>query len=333
MSSLQRPRLTFACEVDPIRMSALIANTSVIADLQALDARVALMLSDLSDERAFSIQALNRAAIPVIAVPLVSLEEGYYFTADNAPRAAERYEEWKAWTVRHKLSWAGVGLDIEPDAQLYLQLMDNPWRLVPTLISRLFDRARPNRAKAAYSSLVERIRSDGFSVENYQFPLIADERWARSTMLQRMFGLVDVRTDREVWMLYTSVLPFVGPGLLWIYAADRKSVGVGSTGGGPDIPGHPRVPALDWNAFSRDLRLAHTWCNDLLIHSLEGCVEQGYLSRLRGFDWERAETPPATARLAAAFRHVLRGVLWAGARPWPAVGIAAASLWIFSRLR
>lgn len=57
-------------------------------------------------------------------------------------------------------------------------------------------------------------------------------------------------------MLYTSVLPVVGPGLLWIYAAEAEAVGVGSTGGGPDIPGHPQVPALDWDAFSRDLRLA-----------------------------------------------------------------------------
>ena len=94
------------------------------------------------------------------------------------------------------------------------------------------------------------------AVENYQFPLIADERWAGATLLQRLFGLVDPRTDREVWMLYTSVLPVVGPGLLWIYAAEAEAVGVGSTGGGPDIPGHPQVPALDWDAFSRDLRLA-----------------------------------------------------------------------------
>ena len=35
-------------------------------------------------------------------------------------------------------------------------------------------------------------------VENYQFPLIADERQAGSTVLQRL-ALVDVETDREVW--------------------------------------------------------------------------------------------------------------------------------------
>ena len=28
----------------------------------------------------------------------------------------QRYDEWKAWTVQHGLSWEEVGLDIEPDA-------------------------------------------------------------------------------------------------------------------------------------------------------------------------------------------------------------------------
>jgi hypothetical protein len=134
--------------------------------------------------------------------------------------------------------------------------MRNAWGLGPMLLPRLFDRQRPGRARRAYTTLVERIRADGLAVENYQFPLIADEHWAGATLLQRLFGLVDLRTDREVWMLYTSVLPVVGPGLLWIYAAEADAVGVGSTGGGPDIPGHPQVPALDWDAFSRALRLA-----------------------------------------------------------------------------
>jgi hypothetical protein len=43
-------------------------------------------------------------------------EEGYYFTIDNAQRAQERYEEWKAWTAEQVLMWEGVGLDIEPEA-------------------------------------------------------------------------------------------------------------------------------------------------------------------------------------------------------------------------
>jgi hypothetical protein len=325
--------LTLACELDPARLSALFANPAVIGDLQALGARIALMLSDLSDERARVVQVLNRAGVPVIAVPLLPLGDGYYFTPDNTRQAAERYQEWKAWTARHSLLWAGVGLDIEPDAQVYLQLMHNPWGLVPQLLPRLFDGGRPRRARAAYSALVARIRADGYRVENYQFPLIADERRAGSTLLQRLLGLVDVRTDREVWMLYTSVLPGIGPGLLWTYGAEAEAIGVGSTGGGPDIPGHPQVPALDWEALSRDLRLARHWRDDLLIHSLEGCVEQGFLHRLRTLEWDRPEPVPRSVAAAQSVRQLLKGVLWASAHPGPVSAAAAVLIWALVRRR
>ena len=76
--------------------------------------------------------------------------------------------------------WDSVGLDIEPDARIYLQIMNGPWGLLPMLAPRLLDRARPARSKAAYQELVAQIRADGWRVENYQFPLIADERQAGS---------------------------------------------------------------------------------------------------------------------------------------------------------
>lgn len=334
MTVMQSPRVTFACELDPTRLTALFADDAVLADLQALGARVALMLSDLSDERAAVVRRLNTAGIPVVAVPLVPAEEGYYFTADNAEHAVARYTEWTAWTTRHGLIWTGVGLDIEPDARFYQQLMDNPWRLPVLLRPRLRDHERPRRARAAYTALVERIHADGYPVENYQFPLIADERWAGSTLLQRLLGLVDVRTDREVWMLYTSVFPSsIGPGLLWTYGPEAPTVGVGSTGGGPDIPGHPEVPALDWEAFARDLRLARRWSDDLLIHSLEGCVRQGFLRRLRSFDWNQQATPPRMAWLAAGLRGALRGLLWSSAHPRLLLGVAGTAAWLASRQR
>jgi hypothetical protein len=190
--------LTFACELDRARLTRLFSDASVIEDLQALGAHITLMLSDFSPERAAVVKKLNAASIPVVAIPLLPYEEGYYFTPENTQRAAERYDEWKVWTAQHGLVWEGVGLDIEPEARFYQQVMDNPWGLVPMLLPRLADSERPRRAKAAYTALINRIHADGYSVENYQFPLLADERRAGSTLLQRLMGLVDVRTDREV---------------------------------------------------------------------------------------------------------------------------------------
>jgi hypothetical protein len=123
------PRLSFACELDPARLVELFADAAVIDDLLALDARVALMCSDFSDERAGVVRQLNAAGVPVTGIPLLPLADGYYFTADNAGQAAGRYQQWVAWTRRHELVWDSVGLDIEPDARIYLQIMNGPWGL------------------------------------------------------------------------------------------------------------------------------------------------------------------------------------------------------------
>jgi hypothetical protein len=324
------PRLSFACELDHARLAELFADPGVTADLLALGARVALMCPDFSDQRADVVRQLNAAGVPVVGIPLLPLAAGYYFTTDNAGRAAASYQRFRAWTRQQGLVWDGVGLDIEPDARIFLQIMNNPWGLVPMLVPRLLNRARPGRSKAAYQDLVAQIRADGWRVENYQFPLIADERQAGSTLLQRL-ALVDVATDREVWMLYSSFLRALGPGLIWAYGPEARVIAVGTTGGGPDIPGSPQMPALTWNELAGDLRLARHFCDQILIHSLEGCVWLGFLSRLRSFEWADVEEPPEGARAAAILRKTLRATLWASAHPWPVLAIAATATWLIRR--
>jgi hypothetical protein len=200
------------------------------------------------------------------------------------------------------------------------------------LVPRLADRARPARSRAAYRALVEQIHADGWRVENYQFPLIADERQAGSTVLQRL-ALVDVATDREVWMLYSSFLRALGPGLIWAYGPEAPAIGVGTTGGGPGISGSPQMPTLSWEELARDLRLARHFCDQILIHSLEGCLWQGFLPRLRSFEWADVDRPPDGAPAAAALRKTLRATLWASAHPWPVLGIIAAAAWLTWRWR
>ena len=330
---LTRPSVTFVCELDAARLTELFADGSVIDELQALGARVMIMVSDFSVERARVVRQLNQAGIPLVGIPLFPVEEGYYLTVDNAPRAAHRYERWKQWTAEHGLVWEQVGLDIEPEAQFYLQLMANPWGLIPRLASRLRDHERVARARAAYAALVDQIHTDGWPVENYQFPFIADERRAGSTLLQRLMGLVDVGTDREVWMQYTSFVGPLGPGILWSYGPESEAIAVGTTGGGPDIPSQPQFTPLRWEELARDLRLARRWTDQLYIHSLEGCVWNGYLTRLRSWDWTPASTPPETAAVAGLLRAGLRGVLRTSVHPWRTTGLVAGLLWLLVRRR
>ncbi|MEO9140044.1 MAG: hypothetical protein ABI345_13375 [Jatrophihabitans sp.] len=331
LDPLAPPHLTFACELGRDELVALFSDGAVVKDLQVLGASVALMLSDFSEQRAAVVRTLNAAGIPVVAVPLVAAGDGYYFTADNPSVATARYEEWKAWTSSEGLVWCGLGLDIEPDVRLYQQIADHPWRVLPVLLRGLRDRDRPRRASFAYSALVERIRSDGWTVESYQLPPMADERRVGSTLLQRALGLVDVRTDREVWMLYSSFFGALGAGLIWSYGPEAPAIAVGSTGGAPDIPGSPHVPTLNWDELARDLSLARHWSDTILIHSLEGCVEQGFLPELKSFTWTQAN-PPSTARLANWLRVALRAILWSSKHS-RALGVVAITTWLVQRGR
>lgn len=298
------PRLTFFCELEAGPLQALFADPSVSGLLVALKASVSLGLLDLSAERAAVVCRLQEAGIPVIAWQLLPAEQGYWFNLDNAPQAAARYEAFREWTSAHGLRWDGVGLDIEPDLHELRRLLAGRWRRLLALLRRMRRGEQLRRAREAYEALITRIRADGYRVDTYQLPLIVDERQAGSTLLQRLLGAVDLPADREVLMLYSSFVRPHGAGLLESYGPHARSIGVGSTGGGVELPGAGAAPPLTWEELSGDLRRARRLCADLHVFSLEGCVRQGFLPRLRDFDWGGpAEAPKTTTRRMKLMRR------------------------------
>ena len=305
------PRLTFYCELEAPALQELMVS-QVIADLKALKASVSLGILDLSPERAEVVGQLNKAGIPVIAWLLLPKEDGYWFNIYNAAQAAARYESFKTWTAEYGLQWGRVGMDIEPDINELSELVKRNFRVVPDILRRVVSQRHLRQARQAYMDLVGQIHADGYPVDNYQLPLMADERSAHSTLIQRLGGLVDLKVDREVWMLYTSLLRPNGAGMLASYAPEAQSVGVGITGGGVELTAD--IPPLTWDEFSRDLRLAWYSCDDLHIFSLEGCVRQGYLERLKSFAWDFPLILPekGMARVES-LRKLLQTVLWISA--------------------
>ncbi len=117
----------------------------------------------------------------------------------------------------------------------------------------------------------------------------------------------------------------IGPGLLRSYGPEATAIAVGTTGGGPDVPGHPQMPTQTWEECTRDLRLTRHFTDQVYVHSLEGCVRQGFLGRLRTFDWTPVDAPPTCARQADLLRRALRAALWASAHPWLVAGTAAGA--------
>jgi hypothetical protein len=320
------PRLTFYSELDPGPLQSLFDDRTIV-ELAELKANLSLGILDLSGERAAVVQRLNQAGVPVIAWLLLPKEDGYWFNLDNAPQAANRYLEFKNWTVQNGLKWTGIGLDIEPDIRDLTLLPQRKWRMLPGLLKHAWERKRYQAGRSAYLDLIAQIHADGYPVESYQFPMMVDERRAGSTLLQRMSGIVDLPVDREVWMLYSSLLRPYGPGMLTSYAPEAQSIAIGVTGGGGDS-GLPLPEPLTWEEFGRDLRLSWYWCNDLYIFSLEGCVQQGFLERLKTFEWDQPVLLPGESQAQVdSWRAGLRTALWVSAH-FTALLLALAGLFL-----
>lgn len=324
---MAKPALTFFSELDSQALGALFEDKELINQLRELEASLSLGILDLSDERAAVVERLNKSGVPVIAWLLLPEEEGYWFNIKNYKQAAVRYVSFKAWTAQHDLQWAGVGLDIEMDIQELRRVLEQKQtgQLLKTVIQRYRDKQRVIRAQRAYTALVDLIHADGYPVESYHLPFISEERRAHSTVLQRTVGLVDLETDREVLMLYSSFFRPDGAAVLWSYAPEADSIGVGNTGGGVEVEGIIDLKPLTWEEFSRDLRLCARQEKPIHIFSLEGCVRQGFLQNIIDFNWNKPVSTPDSLTRVRAIRTGITALLWLLERPW-VILIALVSL-------
>jgi hypothetical protein len=325
------PHIVFACDGSTSDIESLFSQPDVIPDLKAIDAGVALALPDLNAERARLVQQLNTAGIPVTAWLALPSEQGYYINADNAPLAAAHFAAFQSWTSTYNLRWAAVGLDIEPGIQQFASLQKSKWRLFFTLIARYLETDRIRQARLSYSSLIQQIQAAGYPVETYQFPFIADERKVNSTLLERLAGIVDVRGNREALMIYTSFNQRLNSALIWVYGPDAQAIAIGVTTG-PESP--PRFSPLHWEQFSRDLIVASHFTREIGVYNLQGSVQQGFLPRLKTFNWNQSvDISAESIRNASRFRARIQRVLWLGSHVlYFAAAILIALIWILARI-
>lgn len=307
--------LFFFCELDGKELKELFENRFIYDDLLALKAGISMGILDFSPERVEQVRKLNRLGIPVRAWLLLPKEKGYWFNLDNSEDALKFYEDFKAWTAENELRWSGIGLDIEPDINDLRDSLHNPLKTAAKALRRLRNKGRISKASSDYKRLAVTIRDDGYFVESYHFPFIIEERKAKSTIIQRVSGVVDVPVDREVLMLYSSFFRPIGQNILWSYAQQAEAIGIGNTGGGVVIEGRKPEVYLSWEEFSTDMRLAWQTGKPLYIFSLEGCVQQGFLTRLVNFEWTNPTRYPKKSLVNHA-RYGLSGLLWLAQRPF-----------------
>jgi hypothetical protein len=304
------PEIGFACcDKGVEEMQSLFADRNVIASLNELHAEVAVAILDFAPERTAVVRRLNQAGIRVVGWIMLPKEEGYYLNADNSPAAIARIAAFEKWTSENGLKWAAVGLDIEPNFAELAALKTRRWHLILTLIRRSLDGKRIERARREYSRLIADLQSRGYVVQTYQMPYLPAERSVHSTLLDRLFGTVDVHGNEEYLMLYTNVARPIGAAMIWSLGRGAQGISVGSTDG-ETRPGVGSGP-LDWDEFSRDLIVASHYSRQLGVYDLEGCVRQGFLPPLKTMDWSKSVVIPAeSVRRAECLGLILRTILW-----------------------
>jgi hypothetical protein len=307
-----RPQLIFACDRQTKELASLF-TPELISDLRELNAGVALSTEDLTTERAQVVRQLNAAGIPMTAWIALPKEQGYYVNASNAPQTAARFAEFDKWTTDNGLRWAAVGLDIEPTLNEYGALLTHKGQLISLALRRALDSGRVRRAQETYAALIRRMQSRGYKVQTYQLAFIVDERNAHTTLLERLFGLVDVRGDQEVLMLYTSFIHEIGAATIWRYGPAAQTIAVGSTAPSGDPVMDAKKPPLNRDEFSRDLIVAHHFSPVIGVYSLEGCVRQGFMPKLKAMDWTQAVVIPAESlKKSAQSSKGIHAILWLG---------------------
>ena len=310
------PQLFFACCDGAIKdAQAEFGAPALIPDLQALRAGIAISISDFSPERAQIVQTLNRANIPVIAWLVLAPEQGLYLNADNEPAAAARFAEFEKWTAQYQLKWVKIGLDIEPNfQQLGEWSRGHKLRVLSTVVRNYCDFGRLRRAQNSYASLIAHMREHGYVVQTHQLMFLADERRSNTTVLERVFGIVNVASDDEVLMIYSSFNHEAGGALAYTYGPQAHSIAVGSTAASGDPAADAKYPPLNLTETLRDLRVASSFSREVGVYNLEGSLRQGMIPDLKAMRWDE---PVAISKdsltKAQQVRHGIRLILWVAA--------------------
>lgn len=294
-SGVGHPHLSFFAELADAELDHLL-TPAVLATLRRRGAGLAVGLLDLSERRAATLARAEQVGVAITAWLLLSEADGYWLTLDNAAAARERWLETHQWIKRFRLQIRTVGLDIEVPHHRAVGLVQRPVATSVELVQHRRSAAHLAQAQADYTQLIQEIRQVGMEVETYQIPLLADERRAGTTILQRASGIVDVQGDREVLMLYHSAVPKpMAAGLIHAYGRDAQAIAVGITGGGVrSLQAEFADRELDLAALRRELTTAALYSDHLYVFSLEGCVRRGMLEAICGDDLRR----PAPRALA-----------------------------------
>lgn len=297
-----RPRLIFFTELAASQLDDLLDTADVAERLRAMGSAIALPIRVLDDPTAAMVRRLACMGLDVVAWLMLSESEGETFNLENYPQAASFYQAFHRWAQQQRLQFVAIGLDIAHSPEEF----DHADPLsVRELVRRIWlarDNVLYQPARVAYRDLVAAMHRDGYEVHAYQGPLIADDRRAGTTLLQRALDIVEVPADIEVLMC-SSITPLeefgydFGGALIASYGTSADAIG---------ISGSSQARGINWRSLRRDLLLAAHQTDTIYLYALEHVVHAGLLAHIQTLDW-RAEARPTWAM--RGFVGVVRFVL------------------------
>ncbi|NNJ09556.1 hypothetical protein EKD04_004375 [Chloroflexales bacterium ZM16-3] len=289
--SYGHPYLIFFSELDGEGALDLLARPGLLSELVSSSYGVALAIRDLTPDLASAVRLLNSSGVQVVAWLQLPQSEGIWFHMQNYPQAIERYRSFRVWSRDQGLIFHAVGIDIEPPSSELDRIQRWGLRDLARRLWLAHENVLFAAARVAYADLIGEIHHDGYEVHAYQLPILADDRRAGTTLIQRAFDIVGLPADVEVLMCYSS-LPIdalrndIGGTLITSYGPSADSIGVGAISGSAADSSADDLPPLSGDALERDLLLAARHTDVIYVFSLEGCVERGLLPRIGQINWE-----------------------------------------------
>jgi hypothetical protein len=273
MTNLDFLELNFFCTSEAKALGRLFEDRFVLDDLKSLGAGVCLAVGDFSNELAKAVQLLNKLGIPVIAWLMLTQEDDYWLNISNSALALEQYQQFKQWSQRKKLTWAGIGLWIKEESTWDDSLKNEEQKSQALL-----------QAKQNYAMLGTQVHDDGYRLELYRPAVVQTAEHSRLKFMRKAESQLKLMTDRQVDLLFTSLHRRQNQTVLWRAMADSQAVGIGLTGSSALINNDDHAEPLTWNEFTRDLRMGVESGKPVYVFNLEGCARLGYLDRLITFD-------------------------------------------------
>jgi hypothetical protein len=282
--------VSFFTELTGSELDKVASDTSIIKNLKQLNASLRVALIDMSPERVSALLKLQNAQIPIHAWLMLTKEDGYWANNENYKAFQKRYSVFADWSAKEGIKWKSVGLTMLPqrsDGNFLIESqksLNGKWDFSKIMIARLLDwDGEFDEAKAAYEDIVRTIKSDGYAVEIYQLPMQMDEALAETTAFQKMAGIINLKGDEQFTIIHRRLTGDYPKILAFIDAYGKSSDGVvlGHTSSQRPLNFRENDVVLNWQELSRCLLYAQKERITIHISTLEGCIEQGILPKMR----------------------------------------------------